>query len=101
MAKQNQTEILGYKVAKPEVNPLWAYWMYLADKEPRAAFARRAGYKTESIEAHLLSNPPNRTPKPKSLKRIAEASKGHLSFEELMAFFRPNTPLDDVEDWDL
>jgi len=63
------------------------YYKSLTQKQ-RAEYARRAGTTTGYIHCHLLADPPRRVPRLKTIERMASATDGAVTFEELVEYFR-------------
>jgi len=58
------------------------------DQKGRDRYARRAGTSSEYIRIHLVKR--NRMPRPQLLQKLATASRGKVSYEEVVAHFYPD-----------
>jgi hypothetical protein len=57
-------------------------------KEERDAYGRRAKTSAGYIRTHLVAPPSRRrVPRPALMRRLAEASNGAVTYEELLAYF--------------
>ena len=60
-------------------------WYRSLTSQEKDAFAVRAGTSRKYIEVTLVFR--RRTPKPKTMRRLADASLGRLSYEDIVRFF--------------
>lgn len=61
-----------------------AYFLNL-DQVERERYAKRAGTSAAYIQQHLLHR--RKTPRRETLQRLAQASKGQVSYDDLIRFF--------------
>ena len=60
------------------------YYLGLTKRE-RETYARRAGTTTGYIQSHLVSR--NKIPRKPTIERLAAASQGACSVDDLLAYF--------------
>ena len=56
--------------------------------EGRAAFAERSGLAMMYIQCHLISDPPRKVPSMEKIIRLAKATQGFISEDEMFRHFR-------------
>lgn len=60
-------------------------WYRSMTPAEKREYARRAGLSQQYIEVHLVYR--RRVPRPDTMRRLAEASLGRLSYEDVVGFF--------------
>lgn len=65
--------------------PDFKTWYRSMTPEEKREFARRAGLSQQYIEVHLVYR--RRVPRQDTMRRLAEASLGRLSYEDVVGFF--------------
>jgi hypothetical protein len=60
-------------------------WYRSMTAEEKQEFARRAGLSQQYIQVHLVYR--RRIPRPDTMRKLAEASLGRLSYEDIVSFF--------------
>ncbi len=65
------------------------YYLGLSEEE-REQFAKRAELKTGYISCHLVANPPRKIPPLKTIRKMADATDGTLSYYDLVDYFTPS-----------
>ena len=63
----------------------WKNWYRGLNRAEREAYAQRAGTTTKYIEIHLMQR--HRCPRPDLMARLADATLGRVSYEDLVMFF--------------
>jgi|GEM_PF-6882399 len=62
------------------------YFKSLSQAE-REDFAQRAQLSPQYVTCHLISTPPRKMPRLPTLQRLAAASKGNVSMDEIIEHF--------------
>ena len=57
------------------------------DVAGRREYARKVGLSPTYIYCHLVADPPNRVPPLGTIKRMADATDGVLTFEDMIEYF--------------